>query len=345
MPYSDLARSAFWATCRESPDFAVTDLFAPKFAIGPRDRIATIGSCFAQHIGRHLRQAGAQFMDMEPAPRGMPADRAGAFGYGLFSARYGNVYTPRQLRQLVADSWWRRVDRRAIWTREGRFFDAMRPAVEPEGLSSPRQVVLHRLDHLHRVGRLFRSSDVLVITLGMTEFWADRRSGRAYPSCPGVIAGQFDPRAHMFCNTSYREARRDLAAAIRMLRWRNRRLRILLTVSPVPLTATASGTHVVAANAYSKATLRAVAGDLAAADPLIDYFPSYEMIALWPGARGMFAGNLRQVSAAGVAHVMARFDEAYPALAAGERAVVAAPDGREAREVCEDLLLEAMRPR
>jgi hypothetical protein len=44
---------------------------------------------------------------------------------------------------------------------------------------------------------------------------------------------------------------RDLLAAIAVARAANPDLRILLTVSPVPLTATATGEHVLSANSHS----------------------------------------------------------------------------------------------
>lgn len=91
-----------------------------------------------------------------------------------------------------------------------------------------------------------------------------------------------------------------------MIKGMNPRMRFLLTVSPVPLTATASGGHVLTATTYSKSTLRAVAGDMAErADT--DYFPSFEIITAFP-FRGMFFDpNMRSVSMHGVDHVMNSF--------------------------------------
>ena len=85
-----------------------------------------------------------------------------------------------------------------------------------------------------------------------------------------------------------------------------RRLLYLLTVSPVPLTATASGHHVLCANVLSKSILRAAAGQLAAR-PHIDYFPSFEILTN-QAARGMFyAPNLRSITAHGVELAMKAF--------------------------------------
>jgi hypothetical protein len=87
----------------------------------------------------------------------------------------------------------------------------------------------------------------------------------------------------------------------------NSGINILLTVSPVPLTATATNDHVLTATSQSKSILRAVAGEAKGSSPRIDYFPSYEIIT-HPAFRGMFyAPNQRSVVPMGVNFVMEHF--------------------------------------
>ena len=75
----------------------------------------------------------------------------------------------------------------------------------------------------------------------------------------------------------------------------------------MPLAATASGNHVLPATTYSKAVLRAAAQEAAEDLPEVYYFPSYEIVT-GPQARGrFFAEDLREVTEAGVAHVMRVF--------------------------------------
>ncbi|MFO0006409.1 MAG: GSCFA domain-containing protein, partial [bacterium] len=80
----------------------------------------------------------------------------------------------------------------------------------------------------------------------MTESWK-HASGFVYPVCPGTIRGEFDPDNHFFQNFSYAETRADLEETFAMVRAHRPGVRFLLTVSPVPLTASASADHVVAA--------------------------------------------------------------------------------------------------
>lgn len=342
MPYRDLPDRAFWKSCRKADDFLLRDMYEPGFDLVPEDRIATVGSCFAQHISRFLRQSELNFHDVEPTPRGMPEEVARRFGYGLYSARYGNIYTPRQLLQLIDDAIHAEVRQSAIWERDGRWFDALRPGVEPLGLGSVEEVAMHRFDHLRHVRRMFESMDVLVITLGLTEAWHDRVTKRVFPTAPGVIAGEFDLQRHGFINFSVAEVRADMDSAIARLRDLAPNLRIILTVSPVPLTATASGQHVLQATHYSKAVLRAVAGELASEDPLIDYFPSFEIVSGLPFGRENFADNLRHVSADSVDRVMAIFFRAHGVTErVSEDTLPPEKAPPENEEICEEALLEA----
>jgi len=64
--------------------------------------------------------------------------------------------------------------------------------------------------------------------------------------------------------------------------WRahNKNIKIIVTVSPVPLLATyrAKEHHVITANAHSKAVLRVAAEEFASKNKDVFYFPSYETV-------------------------------------------------------------------
>lgn len=354
-PYSDLPSRNFWkgAISGRSPE-TVSELWQPKFRFGPETRFATAGSCFAQHIARYLRARNATVVDLEPAPPPLSAANALKYGYGLYSARYGNIYTVRHLLQLTEEALGRFAPSDAVWERDGRFFDAMRIGVEPAGLPSAEAVQRHRQQHLVSVRRLFARADVFVFTLGLTEAWTHRDSGTVYPTAPGTIAGSHRPDVHTFVNFDFPELYQDFVKFRRLAMKRNPELKFLLTVSPVPLAATASDKHVLVATTYSKSVLRAVAGKLAETFENVDYFPSFDFLT---GAftRGAFhSDDARQITEAGVEAVMRLFFEAQPALAqasapavadtaagrAGEQDEIDA-DGRSPEAVCEDVLLDA----
>lgn len=311
-PYTDLPARAFWRTgVSEQNPLTVSDLYRRKFEISPQDRIATAGSCFAQHIARNFTAHGYRVIDAEPPPAGLDAEAAKSFGYGIYSARYGNIYTTRQLLQLTHESFGRISRQDIVWEKDGRYYDALRPSVEPEGLESPEEVLLHRKSHLAAVRRTFAAMDLFVFTFGLTEAWVDRKDGTVFPTAPGTIAGSFDPERYEFRNFGFDEVMGDFLRFRQIVLRRRPGVKFLVTVSPVPLTATAGQEHVLAATTYSKSVLRAVAGELAHKFDDVDYFPSYEIIAS-PFARGFFyENNLRSVHPAGVENVMRIFFAAH----------------------------------
>jgi hypothetical protein len=186
---------------------------------------------------------------------------------------------------------------------------------------------------------------VFVFTFGLTESWIDRQSGTVYPTAPGTIAGTFDPNVYAFKNFSCEDVLADFIAFRELLKVRNPSLKFLLTVSPVPLVATASREHVLVATTYSKSVLRAVAGQLFQMFDDVDYFPSYELIASPFSKAAFFEKDLRSVSNEGVDLVMRHFVNAH---GVGRAPVAGRPAGEPEDEphsdedvVCEDVLLES----
>ncbi|MEI4471349.1 GSCFA domain-containing protein [Frigidibacter sp. MR17.24] len=355
-PYASLPPTAFWSTGTAGADpGAMHAIHRPAVRIGPATRVATAGSCFAQHIGRALRASGVAVLDAEPAPAfavPLSEERLRAFGYGLYSGRYGNIYTARQMLQLLQEIAGGEP-RTEVWMRGSRAHDALRPNVEPWGLSHAREVMALRRAHLHALAAMLAECEVFVFTLGLTEAWENRETGLVYPVAPGVIAGSYDPDLHGFRNFRQAEVRADLEAILALLQGFRPGMAMIVTVSPVSLSATASGEHVLTATTRSKAVLRAAAGGFAAAHPgAVDYFPSFEIVTN-PAARGaFFAPGAREVRPEGVAAVMSVFLAAQGLTEAPPAASPAAApgshdgdeeDGGEDRVVCEEMLLDAFR--
>jgi hypothetical protein len=311
-PYRGLPPRAFWKTAvADRHFFDITDLATPKRKIRLEDRIATAGSCFAQHIARRLRGSGFDFIDMEPAPSRFLLAESQSFGYGLFSARYGNVYTSRQLNQLWLRAHGQFEPLDNVWGNSDRFYDPFRPSIEPNGFGSAEEVHSSRESHLAAVRRLFRRTDVFIFTMGLTEVWVDQEDGAAFPVCPGTQAGQFDSDRHLFVNLSFNDVMLDMNKFMTSLRRQRPGIHLILTVSPVPLAATASGGHVLTATTHSKSVLRAVAGELASTNEDIDYFPSYEIITS-PAFQGVFYDvGQREIRPEGVDFVMRQFERQF----------------------------------
>lgn len=307
-PYSNMPRRQYWKPSVAEPyPLAITDLYRKKFTISVQDAIATCGSCFAQHIGKRLRNGGYRYLDLEPAPKELGAEKAKALGYGLYSARYGNVYTSRQLVQLFQRAF-DRLHFDEVWQNfQGRYIDPFRPNLCGEGEATAEVVLEAQRQHLKQVRRMFETLDVFVFTMGLTETWIHRDTSAVYPICPGVTAGCFDPHHYAFVNLDYATILDEMETFLAALKEVNSTAKVLLTVSPVPLTATAENRHVLLSTIASKSILRAVADRLYQSHKHVDYFPSYDII-MSPPYRGMFfKNNLRSIHEEGVDYVMSHF--------------------------------------
>lgn len=345
-PYQSLDPRAYWKTgVAQGNILDASNLWTPKFSISREDKVVTAGSCFAQHISRAMVENGFNWIDSEPAPDFVSEEKRRKFGYGVFSFRTGNIYTARLLRQWIEAAFGQTLLDEEVWEKDGRFFDPLRPAIEPGGFESRAECFSMRAHSLVAIRRALEEATLFVFTLGLTESWRNQDTNLTYAACPGTLAGAFDANRHIFHNLSYPEIHSDLNAVFKIISRYNPSIRFLLTVSPVPLTATAANCHVLPATIYSKSVLRAVAGDLVGARLDTDYFPSFEIISSFP-YRGMFyMPNQREVSSTGVRHVMAHFfaglrqsGHTHDVFAAGNEPP---EQGVETDVQCEEALLEA----
>ncbi|RVT97731.1 hypothetical protein EOD42_07965 [Rhodovarius crocodyli] len=321
-PYRRLPPQRFWRhAAREAAEGVPDPVTPPDFRIGPDDAVATAGSCFAQHIAAHLKAGGFNLLVTETDAGAVEAP---------FSALYGNVYTARQMLQLArrAHGLWRPGEQ--AWRRpDGRWVDPFRPQLFPAGFETPEAVASARLSHLAAVERLLAEARVLVLTLGLTEAWL-APCGAALPVPPGVLGIEEGAGEARFHNFTFEEVVADLDALMEELLEDNPGLRVILTVSPVPLVATYEARHVLESNTLSKAVLRAAAGRAADRHAAVTYFPSFEMVTSPLAPADAFAADRRSVSDAMVGRVMGVFSRHFLAergsLPNAPAAPSAAPD-------------------
>lgn len=310
-PYRGLPSHQFWTSAVSgTPSFDVDPMVEASFRIARGDRVATAGSCFAQHVSRALQAASFNFFQAEPPPDNMTAQHADERNYNLYSARFGNVYTARQLVQLFDRAFGRFQPQADAWGHpriEGAVVDPFRPQIEPDGFASVAALHADRKAHLASVRRMFTELDVFVFTLGLTESWRHRGDGAALPLAPGVAGGTWPNEDYEFHNSSVDEVRAELNEFIDRLREVNPGCRIIFTVSPVPLAATYEPRHVLTSTVYSKAVLRVAAEEAARTHEQVLYFPSFEIVTGQHQTGRYWEDDLRSVRPAAVAHVMRVF--------------------------------------
>lgn len=263
------------------------------------------GSCFASNVRRYL-EAGGYVYTVAEAPHPLWPEGAEAPYYEAFSARYGNVYTARQMVQLIQRAQGTFSPAEEFWVDDGTLIDPLRPGL----LHRARSVEEFRAltaQHLRAVARAIAESTVFVFTLGLTEAWVSSADGAVFPACPGTVAGTFEPARHVFANFGVIEVLDDLLLMVDLLRSINPSMRIVLTVSPVPLVATATGRHVLTATTYSKAVLRVAADEAVRQRPEVWYFPAFELVTGSQDPGGAFESDRRSVREPVVASVMEVF--------------------------------------
>lgn len=308
LPYRHLPDHSFWqrGVCDAGGD--VDPVVDVPFTIAAGDRVATAGSCFAQHISRHLRKLDFDCLCTEPPHDLLSPEEAGAFSYGLYTARYGNINTARQLLQLFQRAYGRFRPAERLWRDGERCVDPFRPRVQPNGFACVEEFEADQAQHFAAVRQAFETLDVLVFTLGLTEGWESLVDGAVFPMCPGVAGGRFDAQRHHMHNFDITEVTGDLLRFVDLLREVNPGARLILTVSPVPLVATAFATeHVLTATTYSKSVLRVACSEVIRQRPFVAYMPSYEIITGQYARGRYFAPDLRSITEDGIEHVMRVF--------------------------------------
>lgn len=309
-PYKSLPSKAFWrrSVAGVAPS-EVDPVGTFDIRIDKSTKVATAGSCFAQHIARHLKESGYSYYVAEPGHPIVPPKIRTRQNYGIFSCRYGNVYTARQLWQLFQRAYGEFVPTEEFWQKgEDEFLDPFRPTTQPGGYISREEMLADRAQHLAAVRQMFETLDIFVFTLGLTECWRSKQDGAVFPICPGVEGGTFDPEKYEFYNQTVEDVMADLTAFRNALHAVNPKAQIILTVSPVPLVATAEpGANVLSATTYSKSVLRVAAEMMRQRFENVHYFPSYEVVTGAFNRGAYYAPDLRNVLEDGVGHVMRLF--------------------------------------
>ncbi len=298
-PYAGLPGHQNWRSAVSAiEDRRMIDPQGPvKFRLERSARVASGGSCFAQRLADGMREFGLDYVVLEPG--GEP-----------YSARYGNIYTSRQLVQLIERALGRFRPLDAAWPAPGGFVDPFRPRAA-RSFASADELEADRRAHLDAVREMFAGVDLFVFTLGQTEVWIDRRDGAAFPVCPGRGLGVFDPARHVFRNLDAEAVKADLERFIAIFREINPAGKLILSVSPVPMAATMTPLHVVRASTYSKSVLKVAAEEVAARHAHVDYFAAYDFVTQNLGGGRLFRDGERHPTAETADSLVRLFVEDY----------------------------------
>lgn len=223
--------------------------------------ITSMGSCFADNIRIHLKNNNYNYLMLEP-------------DCGGFTANWGRVYNTGSMRQIVnysnnliftpIERWWK--------NKNGSIVDPYRAVKEFENTASA-QVDFE--EHMQYSRQAIEKSEVIILTVGLTETWRSRQDGFYFFGRPINP----DPNLHEFHIMFYEEIISDLGYIYQTIKAINPGIKLIFTVSPVPLKATfRSDICATSASSFSKAVILSAVHTFCLMRSDTHYFPSFEIV-------------------------------------------------------------------
>ncbi|HEY2361371.1 MAG TPA: GSCFA domain-containing protein [Candidatus Angelobacter sp.] len=255
----------------------------PRFTIAKGTSVFTMGSCFVRHIEEKLPEFDLPTLGFRTSNK----ERMGGNGRPNAVLNEFNPGTMCQRAELAA----RRAsfESLCICPENDGFIDLM---LSKYVNSASMDRILQRRAEIDRVyASLFRC-ETAIVTLGLVEAWYDNVTKLYLNRMPPPVdvlggRGRYEMRI-LDVDDAYPLLERMVQALMTM-----NVKKILLTVSPVPLEATFSGTDCVTANTFSKSVLLVCARRLTRKFPEVDYYPGYEIVT--SGGPASFRDDARHI--------------------------------------------------
>jgi len=246
--------------------------FETPFTLHPGDKIFTVGSCFARHVETALLKRGFQiplrelfkrkeFMGLDP---------------GVVN-NFGSPSIYNELSWALGEQQFNAADH-IVEVQPGKYVDMhVIPSIRP----ADRETVMRRRSAITKAYKSIKNCRLVIATLGLVEVWYDCRTGYYLNASPRPSMLRSEPERYQFHVLSFDEVYAYLAKALGLIKSHGHRdVRVVLTVSPIPLSSTHRDDDVIVANCYSKSVLRAAAETARAEFDFVTYFPSYESVTL-----------------------------------------------------------------
>ena len=227
-----------------------------------------MGSCFAREIKKRLVDQNYNYLQTEHNRWSAHASCAWERVYSIANACQILDYT---------DSGEFLPER--IYAYKGQYLDLWRNKVAYDSRKEAEQDIPI---HIAASRAAIEQCELFILTIGQNEIWRSKSSGHFYarrPPTPLVEA-----REAYFMQLSVEENVRYLEQAYTVLRKLNPRIKLLVTLSPVPSLATFYDENVVVRSLLNKSILRvAIARFQQVRVGEVFYFPSYEIVQMWRG--------------------------------------------------------------
>ena len=237
---------------------------SPSFSIEAGESIFTIGSCFAREIEEVLQPLNFK---VPTTVFTVPKSEWGARPNGLL-----NEYNPGTISQRI------------LYALEGKYLSEETVVASNDlyadlmllgGSDVTKDRAFVRRNEIFDVYTNLQKSPYVVITLGFIEAWFDNKTQLYINRMPPIAYIKSDPKRFSFRILDVFDAYPLLNKALEALC--DKGVKVILTVSPVPIQSTFTKSDCITANEFSKSVLRVCAERLCKRFSNVDYFPSYEI--------------------------------------------------------------------
>lgn len=277
----------------------------PRF--GYHARIFTMGSCFAREIERALIARNRRVISIDRSIQRVEFKDAD----GRYRTSFFHRFTPLSMAQEFEGAFGKLEN----WTNEALIFEDGDQSIDlnywqVSGSDNSHLANVVRRRVAQKLVRQVVHADLIILTLGLIEAWIHKPSGLT----ANFISPSFLRRNHdefLFRTLSFKVVSDCLERIYKVIKTHNRRnFRVVVTVSPVPLSATFTSSDIVAANMRSKSTLCAAANEWASRHEDAHYFPSYEMV-VCSGPKQAWKADRLHVRAGMVERVVDAFTRSF----------------------------------
>jgi hypothetical protein len=229
------------------PEIVIEGWVPPEPIIQPTSRVLAFGSCFAAHFVEWLATHG-----------------------------YNQAYTD-SARALIRNPF----ENVAVIAQQFRWAFGELDANDLVWIDKGKQRILATEERRQALRQALIEANVFVTTLGLSEVWYDTATGE--PLWRVMPADSHDPQRHAFKVLSFAETLEAFETIDRIRRQWLPNLRIIYTVSPIPIRATFRPISPITANSASKAILRAALDEFLRSRPddvnrTYFYFPGFEIV-------------------------------------------------------------------
>ncbi|HHL42614.1 MAG TPA: hypothetical protein ENJ42_03255 [Hellea balneolensis] len=245
----------------------------PKFQLSKKDSFFTIGSCFARGLEKTLCGKGLDVLSVSDKLADWRTSRENVTPQGATN-RYNTASIANDFTWHATDSG-HFPDHAYVQVTDELYCD---PHMNPTLGSAPVAELKRRRLIWSEVFKTVLDADVVVLTLGMSEAWYDHKSELVCNSFVDARAVKRDRDRFSAVILSAQDNLHNLEAVHEILSQNGKpEVKIIVTVSPVPLIRTTTEHDIIVANQYSKSCLRTAAQEFADQHDNVAYFPSYEI--------------------------------------------------------------------